>query len=84
MNQKRATRPRSQAVKTLPFHGSDTGSIPVGVIEPIIYLTLIIQLNFIWYGFGKRKKGYIEKVLAPNLKLEKQKFQQSTNVRLVT
>ena len=36
MNQERATRPRSQAVKTLPFHGSDTGSIPVGVISGVL------------------------------------------------
>ena len=44
MNQERATRPRSQAVKTLPFHGSDTGSIPVGVIrKPNSYTTMRAQ-----------------------------------------
>ena len=26
-------RPHGQAVKTSPFHGGNTGSIPVGVIE---------------------------------------------------
>ena len=27
-------RPHGQAVKTSPFHGGNTGSIPVGVIYP--------------------------------------------------
>ena len=29
--------PRGQAVKTSPFHGGNTGSIPVGVISVIAY-----------------------------------------------
>ena len=29
--------PRGQAVKTSPFHGGNTGSIPVGVIKNIIW-----------------------------------------------
>ena len=29
--------PRGQAVKTSPFHGGNTGSIPVGVISVISY-----------------------------------------------
>ena len=28
------TRLHGQAVKTSPFHGGNTGSIPVGVIDP--------------------------------------------------
>ena len=31
---KRQMRLRGQAVKTSPFHGGNTGSIPVGVIQP--------------------------------------------------
>ena len=30
-----AIRPHGQAVKTSPFHGGNTGSIPVGVIGEI-------------------------------------------------
>ena len=30
-------RPHGQAVKTSPFHGGNTGSIPVGVISVIAY-----------------------------------------------
>ena len=30
---RKAVWPRGQAVKTSPFHGGNTGSIPVGVIE---------------------------------------------------
>ena len=45
------------------------GSNPIGVTELMLFS---IQLNFVWYGLGKRKKSL----------LEKQKFQQSTNVWL--
>ena len=31
-------RPRGQAVKTSPFHGGNTGSIPVGVTEYKIFV----------------------------------------------
>ena len=40
---KEAIRLRGQAVKTSPFHGGNTGSIPVGVTKKVI-------LNRIWYG----------------------------------
>ena len=33
--------PRGQAVKTSPFHGGNTGSIPVGVILQKALLTVI-------------------------------------------
>ena len=32
LNGSRTVRPHGQAVKTSPFHGGNTGSIPVGVI----------------------------------------------------
>ena len=34
-------RPRGQAVKTSPFHGGNTGSIPVGVILQKALLSVI-------------------------------------------
>ena len=36
-------RLRGQAVKTSPFHGGNTGSIPVGVIKKYTW-----RINFIW------------------------------------
>ena len=39
----RDRRLRGQAVKTSPFHGGNTGSIPVGVI-------FLVKRNIIYYG----------------------------------
>ena len=36
---KEEMRPHGQAVKTSPFHGGNTGSIPVGVIAGFFVLT---------------------------------------------
>ena len=41
-------RPHGQAVKTSPFHGGNTGSIPVGVIAFNAYC--ISWMNTIEYG----------------------------------
>ena len=40
---KRQMRLRGQAVKTSPFHGGNTGSIPVGVIDSKC-MTLTVEL----------------------------------------
>ena len=41
--------PRGQAVKTSPFHGGNTGSIPVGVIGIVIQYADVAQFNKIDY-----------------------------------
>ena len=45
-----------------PFHGSNMGSNPIGVTELMLFS---IQLNFVWYGLGKRKKKFIGKTKIP-------------------
>ena len=40
LNGSRTVRPHGQAVKTSPFHGGNTGSIPVGVIRRTTNLDL--------------------------------------------
>ena len=41
-------RLRGQAVKTSPFHGGNTGSIPVGVILKILHILQEFSYNKIW------------------------------------
>ena len=44
--EKRKVRLRGQAVKTSPFHGGNTGSIPVGVIKNI---NKVLTDLYSWY-----------------------------------
>ena len=41
----RGVRPGGQEVKTSPFHGGNTGSIPVGVIDSFAILIVRLSLN---------------------------------------
>ena len=38
-------RPLRLAVRTLPFHGEDTGSIPVGVTRPYNNIDFIVKMK---------------------------------------
>ena len=41
-------RPRGQAVKTSPFHGGNTGSIPVGVILELVFCMYGVKWFKLW------------------------------------
>ena len=45
-----------QAVKTSPFHGGNTGSIPVGVIESVIF-RLSVDYRFVITKNSLRRHG---------------------------